>query len=334
MAQILTGKQKAAVFLMIMGEDFTSKVFKHLDTKEIKALGQYMAQIKKVDPQTVSSVLEEVIQNYSGDQALGLSGANFFEKTVSKTFDSRKADSLLSDVSTNRDNNLLEKLKSLNPLILSNLLANEHPQTIALVLVNMEYDAAAELLPLLPENIQSEVIVRIAELENVPYELVHEIQDTIIEQISDVGNDSVENLGGIQSAAEILNQVDQKTESAVLEKIESEREELADEIRQKMFVFEDLVTLDNRSIRTILKEISNEELMMALKTASEELSLIIFDNMSQRAAQILKEDMEVMGPVKLRDVELAQQNIIKTTRRLEEEGKLVMGNKGGDDTLV
>jgi len=157
---------------------------------------------------------------------------------------------------------------------------------------------------------------------------------SIEEQVSNVSKESNESLGGIQTAAEILNNLDQKTESAILESIESEREELAEEIRQSMFVFEDLLHLDDRSIRAMLKEISNDELILAFKTASDDLTEKILSNVSQRAAQMMREDMEVMGPVKLRDVEQAQLNILKTARRLAEEGKIVLGNKGGDDILV
>jgi flagellar motor switch protein FliG len=218
--------------------------------------------------------------------------------------------------------------------VLANFLMDEHPQTIALILVNLSYQTAAEVIQLLPEAAQSEVVVRIAELDNVPNEIVDEIQEVIVEQIADIGNESNEKLGGIPTAAEIMNQLDQKTESAILERIEADREELAEKIRQSMFVFEDLVHLDDRSIRTLLKEVSNDELVLGLKTASEGLADKIFGNVSQRAAQMMKEDMEVMGPVRLRDVEQAQQSILKTARRLEEEGKIVIGGKGGDDVLV
>jgi flagellar motor switch protein FliG len=153
-------------------------------------------------------------------------------------------------------------------------------------------------------------------------------------QVSNLGKTGAQSLGGIQAAAEILNQVDQKTERSILEKIEEDQEDLADEIRQSMFVFEDLINLDDRSIRALLKEVSNDELLVALKTASENLAKKIFGNLSQRAAEMLREDMEVMGPVKVKDVEQAQQNIIKTARRLEEEGKIVLGGKGGEDVIV
>jgi len=330
----LTGARKAAIFLMIMGEDFTSRIFKHLDASEIKAVGQYMAQIKNVDANQATSVVNEFSQSFQGTNFVELSGKNFLEKSVSKAFDSKKADDLLDDVLSNARAVSFEKLSSLRPEILANILLNEHPQTIALILVNMKYQSAAEIIQELPEEIQGEVIIRIADLEEVPDEIVSEIQDVIEEQVSNLSERSDETMGGINTAAEILNNLEQKTESAILEKIESEREELADEIRQSMFVFGDLNNLDDRSIRALLKEVSNDELILALRTAAEELIEKIFSNVSQRAAQMMKEDMEVMGPVKLRDVEQAQLNIIKVARRLEEEGKIVLGGKGGDDVLV
>jgi flagellar motor switch protein FliG len=330
----LTGPRKAALLLMVMGEQFASHVFKHLDEKEVKAIGEHMAQMKTVDTSLISSVMNEFQESCRKNNILGVSGKNFFQKTVSKAFDSRKAENLLSDFSGDGQSKRFEKLKTLSPQVLSNLLVDEHPQTVALILVNLPYQTAAEVLQLLPEEIQSEVIVRVADLDNVPDDIMNEIQDVIFEQLSDIGNESNQKLGGIEAAAEILNQVDQKTENSILEKIESDREELAEEIRQSMFIFEDLIHLDDRSIRSLLKEVGNDELILALKTASEALVDKIFSNVSQRAAQMMREDMEVMGPVKLRDVEQAQLNILKTARRLEEEGKIVLGGKGGDDVLV
>lgn len=329
----VTGPIKAAVLLMVMGEQFATNVFKHLDDQEVKVIGEYMAELKNVDAQVVAGIMDEFFTTYQKSNLLG-SGKNFFRKAVSQAFDTRKAGTLLNGFSSDEKNRPFEMLQSLSPQVLANLLVDEHPQTIALILVNLNYQTAAEVIQLLPEAAQSEVIVRIAELENVSDEIVDEIQEVIIEQISDIGNESTEMLGGIQSAAEIMNQLDQKTETSILERIESEREELAEEIRQSMFVFEDLTQLDDRSIRTLLKEISNDELILALKTASENLAEKIFGNVSQRAAQMMREDMEVMGPVRLRDVEQAQQNVLKTARRLEEEGKIVLGGRGSDDVLV
>ena len=331
---VITGPQKAAVLLMVLGEKVATHVFKHLDDQEVKAIGEHMADIRSVDTQVIASIMDEFFATCRDNNLLGMSGKSFFKRTVSQAFDSRKAGTLLSDFSSDDKNRPFEMLHSLSPQVLANLLVDEHPQTIALILVNLNYQTAAEVIQLLPEAAQSEVVVRIAELDNVPDEIVEEIQEVIMEQVADIGNESNEKLGGIQTAAEIMNQLDQKTEGSILERIESDREELAEEIRQSMFVFEDLGQLDDRSIRTLLKEVSNDELILALKTASEILADKIFGNVSQRAAQMMREDMEVMGPVRLRDVEQAQQNILKTARRLEEEGKIVLAGKGGDDVLV
>lgn len=330
----LNGTKKAALFLMVMGEDFTAQVFKHLEDNEIKVLGEQMAQINKIDPKTISSIMNEFSDTISGNKTIGLSGKDFLQKAVPKAFDSKKAEDLLGDLLSKGGENPFQKLGSLNPQVMANILMNEHPQTIALVMVNMKYNLAAEIMQLLPESIQGEVIMRIADLEEVPNEIINEVYEVVESMLADLGSETAETHGGIEAAAEILNQLDQKTENSIFEKIESVREELADEIRQKMFVFSDLIQLDDRSIRSLLKEISNDELMLALKTASEDLTEKIFSNISKRAAEMLKEDMEVMGPVKLRDVEQAQLNIVKTARRLEEEGKIVLGSKGGEEVLV
>lgn len=332
-ANYLTGVRKAALFLMIMGEDFTAQVFKHLSDREIKLLGENMAQVKKVDPKTVSSVMDE-FSRAMGEDGIGISGKDFLQKTMPKAFDSKKSDDILGDLLNKSEEKTFEKLSAMNPNVLANLLMTEHPQTIALILVNMKHQTAAEILQLLPENIQGEVIIRIADLEEVPSEIVNEIHEVVDEMIADMGEETTATAGGLDTAAEILNYLDHKTENAIFEKIESVREDLADEIRQKMFVFSDLVNLDDRSIRTLLKEISNDELILALKTASEELSTKVFNNVSKRASEMMKEDMEVMGPVKLKDVEQAQLNIVKAARRLEEEGKIVLRGKGGEDVLV
>ncbi len=329
----LDGKKKAAIFLMVMGENFTADVFRHLDDREVKLLGEEMATIKKVDSNTVSVVMNEFTREM-GDGSMGLSGRDFLQKTMPKAFDTKKADELLGDLLSKGNEKSFEKLSTYNPTILANMLMSEHPQTIALILVNMKYATAAEIIRFLPEHLQGEVIIRIADLDDVPSEIVEEVHDVVDEMLSDMGKETHANQGGIEAAAEILNNMDNQTENNIFDKIETVREELADEIRQKMFVFADLVTLDDRSIRALLKEVSNDELILALKTSSQELAEKIFGNISQRAAEMMKEDMEVMGPVKLKDVEQAQLNIVKAARRLEEEGKIVLGGKGGEDILV
>lgn len=332
--ETLTGARKAALFLMVMGEEFTAKVFTHLDDREIKTIGEHMAQIKTVDPKLVSAVMKEFSFGAERGTSVSVSGKDFLQRSVSKAFDARKADDLLEDMLSKRGLVSLEKLSSLSPHVLANMLMSEHPQTIALVLVNMKFQQAAEIIQQLPEDIQTEVVTRIADLDDVPNEIINEITEIIEEQLSDISRATDENLGGVQTAAEILNHLDHKTENTIFEKLETDREELAEEIRQCMFVFGDLITLDDRSVRALLKEISNDELILALKTAADDLVDKILGNVSQRAAQMMREDMEVMGPVRLRDVEQAQLNIIKVARRLAEEGKIVLGSKGGDDVLV
>jgi flagellar motor switch protein FliG len=330
----MTGAKKAALFLMVMGEEFTCQVFKHMSEEEIRTIGEYMTKMHKVDPKEVSSVLEEFVKDFRGHSLLGTPGDTFFERTVSKAFDPKKANNMLQTIDGAKKPNPLESLKGLSPEMLINFIANEHPQTIALILANVNAHTAAKAITLLPEEIQSEVIVRIANLDSVPDDVVAEIHSVLEDQVSSVKETGPKSMGGVQVVAEILNQMEQKSEKVILDKIEEEQEELADQIRQSMFVFEDLINLDDRSIRALLKEVSNDELLLALKTASDGLRDKIFGNLSQRASDMLKEDMEVMGPVKLREVELNQQNIIKTARRLEEEGKIVMGGKGGDDIIV
>ena len=319
---------------MVMGEEFTATIFNHLDEKEVKAIGEEMTRIKNINPKAISSVLNEFLGAINGDKILGGSGGRFFERTVSRAFSPNKATTLLSKVESRKGQEYFEKLESLSPEMVVNFISGEHPQTIALILSNIGNEMAGKVVKLLPEEIQSDVIVRIARLDSVSSDIVSEIQEILAEQVSSIGEAGPKSQGGPEAAAEILNQVDRKTESAILEKIEEDEEELAEEIRQSMFIFEDFINLDDRSIRALLKEIGNEELLLALKTASESLKDRIFGNLSQRAAEMLKEDMEVMGPVKLVEVEQAQQMIIKTARRLEEEGKIVMGGKGGDDVVV
>ncbi len=330
----LSGTRKAAIFLMVMGEEFTANVFKHLSEDEIKAIGQQMTKLDQVEPKVISSVMSEFLGTFKGGVLIGGSGDKFFARTVSKALNPKKATSLMEELTSTKKRGYFEKLKALAPDMIVNFIANEHPQTIALILSNLDHHNAAEVIKLLPEHIQSEVVVRIAKLDTVPDEIIDEIQNVLESEVSSIGQSGPQKMGGIEVAAEILNQIDRKTEKAILEKIEEEEEELADNIRQSMFIFEDLVTLDDRSIRALLKEISNDELLLALKTASDTLKEKIFSNLSQRAAEMLKEDMEVMGPVRVKEVEQAQRSIIKTARRLEEEGKIVLGGRGGDDVVV
>jgi len=245
-----------------------------------------------------------------------------------------QAKQIYEDIMRQLHPSTFQKLSSLEPKVIVNFLSNEHPQTIAVILAHLEPDLAAEILSELNEKLQSDVMLRIANLEKISPEIVAEIDRVLEEELFSVEMSDATKVGGAEKVAEILNNLDRTLEDALLEQIEETSQDLAEEIKKLMFKFEDLLQVDDSAIVAILKEISTDELKLALKAASEELRAKFFNNMSERAAQMLKEDLEVMGPVRLKDVEQAQQAIIRVAKRLESEGKIVLGGKGGDEVLV
>ncbi len=331
----LTGPEKAALFILSVGEDFATQVFQRLGEDEIKRLGETMAVIKEVpEEQLIDGVYQEFMDVFEGRSFGAFSGDVFLKRALQKTWDGSKANAFLEDVQAKKAPRPFERLRQMDPSVLANLLRNEHPQTVALVLAHLSHLTAAAILKLFPENMQADVIKRIASLENVPAEVVSDIEEILEQEISSIGDVEQRKLGGTQVAAEIMNQFDQDTEKEVMAQIEKEHQELADNIRQLMFVFEDLNNIDSRGIRELLKEISNDDLILALKTASEDLKEKIFSNLSERAAAMLREDMEIMGPARLSDVEQAQLMVIQAARKLEAEGKIVIGGRGGEDLVV
>jgi len=334
----ITGPQKAAIFLLAIGEELASQVVKKLDEQEIKTLGGSMAKVSSITPRmldTIFTEFNELVSSTDGPIAISPSGGSQFIKNVlAKAVEAGKAKTLLEEMEEEAKWNLFQKIKRLDPKVLANFIKNEHPQTIAIILAHLDSSQTAAILEDLPGPLQTEVVYRIAELENVPPAILEEIDQALQEGISMLQNVEGRKIGGIRSVAEILNQMDSSTESAILKGIEEQKQGLADEIRKLMFVFEDLLQVDDRGIMAILKEVTNEVLQLALKTASEELKEKIFKNMSERAAQMLKEDLEVMGPVRLKDVEGAQQNIIKVAKKLESEGKIALSGKGKEEVFV
>jgi len=226
-----------------------------------------------------------------------------------------------------------ENLKDVDSKVLAKFIQNEHPQTIALILSHINPKQAAEILTDFSENMQSDIMLRVAHLENVPQNIIAEVEQVLQQEINALGTVDARKIGGAETVAEILNQVDQSTENAILSRIEEDHLDLANDIRKLMFVFEDLNEVDDRGVRALLREINNEELTLALKTAPESLKQKIFSNLSERAAAIIKEDLEIMGPVKLSDVERAQQSVLRVAKKLEAEGKLMLG-KGGEEVFV
>jgi flagellar motor switch protein FliG len=333
-ADNLTGSEKAAVFLLTLGEEFTSEVFKRLDHDEIKTVGRQMSKMDKVDKDDIASLLSEFRSDEGGDD-IYLSGDDLLETAVKKALNSGEASDILNDIRSDWRLTLFTKARKLDPKILVNFLRNEHPQTVALVLAVLEQTQSAAILAELKEEMQVEVVMRMAELDKVSPEILVDIDRVLQEELLSVEGMEGQRLGGVEAVAEILNNADRALEAQILEGVEEQRESLAEEIRRLMFVFEDLMGVDDRGIMSILKEVSTDDLKLALKTASEELQDKIFGNMSSRAVEMLKEDMEIMGPTRLKDVEMAQQAIIKVAKRLEQEGKVqLMAGGGGEDEFV
>ncbi|GAH38182.1 unnamed protein product [marine sediment metagenome] len=329
----LSGPEKAAVFLLTLGEDFTSQVFKRLDTDEIKVVGRQMSKMDHVDKGDIASLLEEFKTDVGSDD-LFLSGDDMLETALKNALSSDNATAILEEIRSDWRLTLFQKARKLEPQVLVNFLRNEHPQTIALVLSVLDQVQAASILGELKEDQRIEVVMRMSELDKVSPEILVDIDRVLQDELLSVEGMEGQRLGGVEAVAEILNNADRALEASVLEGVEEQREELAEEIRKLMFVFEDLINIDDRGMMAILKEVNTDDLKIALKTATEDLKDKIFNNMSQRAVEMLKEDMEVMGPTRLKDVELAQQSILKIAKRLEQEGKIQLGGGGGDDEYV
>ncbi|MBW2054124.1 MAG: flagellar motor switch protein FliG [Deltaproteobacteria bacterium] len=328
----LTGPQKAAIFLLTVGEEFTTTFFKNLDEKNIKKIGQHMAEINHIPSDVLNSVMDEFLTNVKGDRDIMISGENFLKQVVNKSLDKTTASEIFKVIGGEGGSVPFSDLAYMPADKLVDIIQGEHPQTIALVLSYLPHEKAAEVLKLISEEVKVDIALRIVKIGQVDIDVVNELDKVLKKEISKIGG-STKKIDGIEILANILNAVDGNTEELVLSHIEEEDDSLAEMVRQKMFVFEDLLQVENRNFRDILQNVDNQVLIKALKTTSEEMKNKIFSNLSERASEMLKEDMEVMGPVKLSEVEEAQQEIIKTAKRLESEGKIVLA-KGSDDVFV
>lgn len=329
------GPLKAAVFLLAMGEDFSAEVFKYLKESEVRQVSSIMATISNIPGDAVQKVLEEVREKMSmvhGEVSVPVE--SFLKKVLFSSMPEEQARIIYEDIMRQLHPSTFQKLSHLEPKVIVNFLNNEHPQTVAVILAHLEPEFAGAILSELPEKNQSDIMLRIANLEKINPDIVAEIDKVLEEELFAVEMSDATKVGGAEKVAEILNNVERALEDNLMEQIEDESEDLAEEIRKLMFKFEDLLGVDDGAIVSILKEISTDDLKLALKAASEELKEKFFASMSERAGLMLKEDLETMGPVKLKDVELSQQNIIKVAKRLESEGKIVLAGKGGDEVLV
>lgn len=324
-----SGVEKAAIFLISIGEEAAAEIMKNLEVHQVGMISSCMTRLKAVKKKDVDEILNEVSGRISSGD-VHITGEDYVKKILRKGLGEESAGKILELASKETS---LDTLKWVDPKTLTNFLISEHPQTMALILSLLEPAQAAEVLSRLPDNLKDDITKRIAITEKIPESAISELEEVLKGQL-DLNKGKGRKVGGVKAVAEILNHSDRSTEQMILEKIEKENQKLADSIRQLMFVFDDLIQVDDKGIQTVLKEIRTEDLSLALKTASSSLKEKIFKNMSQRAAQILKEEMELKGPAKVSEVEKAQQTIVRIARKLETEGKIMIVGRGGDELVV
>jgi flagellar motor switch protein FliG len=331
----LTGADKAALLLLSLGEGNAGEILKRLDDKEVQVLGQRISKLEVVPTKQLATILDEFHKMMEAPEALVVRGDQFFKNTISRTMDSKRQADLIESLDLDTSPEFFQKIKKLDARTLASYMRNEHPQTMALVLAHLERPQAGAVLAQFPENLQIEVVRRIANLDQVSPAIIEEIDNALRDEISLVEEVGGRVIGGAQSVAEILNQMERAVENSILKRLEEEDyEALAEDIRRYMFTFEDLLGVEDRGVMALLKEVNTQELALALKAASDDLKEKFFQNMSTRAAEMLREELEIMGPARLRDVETAQQKIIQIAKRLEAEGQLVLAGKGSEDVFV
>ncbi len=331
----LRGFEKAAILLNYLGPEAAKTLFKHTEDAEIRKLLATMQKYRIVPVEVTKRVLEEYYEMVSETSEYIFSEKTTNKETVVDAVGEERARGILGHLNVNSPaQRQLESLEMVDAKSLSNFLINEHPQTIAVILAHLEPEKKGEVLKRLPETLQSEVVLCLANLDHVAPELIAEVDRVLKAELASVGIVEQAALGGVQPVAEMLNVMDKNTETAIMARIEEKDPILAEEIRKLMFVFEDIVKIDDRGIQTLLKEVPNDKLLLALKTANEEIRLKIFKNISQRAANLLKDDLSNLGPSRLSDVETAQVEIVNVARRLETEGKILIARGGSEDALV
>lgn len=331
----IKGIEKAAILLMNVGEELASEIFRYMTPKEIHNLSALLVKKETVSFKIGRDVVQEFLETLEGGSVV-VAGLDYARKVISKALGDEEASNILDRISREMGGGGgIESLKWMDPALVADIVSNEHPQIIALLLSELGSEHAAEvLLHFSDERLRSEVMLRVATLERVPLDALQELDAVLNKQMVGAADSQGSTIDGIKSAAEILNQVDSAVEGSIIEAIEKSSPDLASKIQEMMFVFVDLLEVDDRGVQMILKELNTDTLSIALKGAEEALREKFFHNMSERASQMLLEDMEAKGPVRLADVEKAQQEIIRISRRLESEGKLVRAGKGGGGDLI
>jgi flagellar motor switch protein FliG len=324
------GLNKSAILLMSLGEDEAAEVLKHLGPREVQKIGAAMASLKSVSREQIKSVIGEFCEHAGNQSTLGVGSGDYLRNVLKKALGDDRSAPLIDRLLQSGDTSGIDGLKWMGSEAVADLIKNEHPQIIATILVHLERDQASEILARLSEQTRSDVLLRIATLDGIQPAAMKELNDVLSGLLAGNKQSQRTPLGGVRTAAEILNFMPRTQESAIVESVKQFDSELADKIVEEMFVWENLLALDDKAIQMLLKEVQSESLILALKGSSEQLREKIFSNMSQRAGDMLREDLEAKGMVRVSEVELQQKEILNIVRRLADEGQVVLGGQGGD----
>ncbi|MBD7936726.1 flagellar motor switch protein FliG [Cytobacillus sp. FSL K6-0265] len=330
----LSGRQKAAILLISLGPDIASNVYKHLSEEEIEKLTLEISGVRKVDNEAKEEVLDEFHQIALAQDYIAQGGIGYAKTVLEKALGNEQATAIINRLTSSLQVRPFDFARKADPTQILNFIQNEHPQTIALILSYLEPQQAGQILSELPQNTQADIARRIAVMDGTSPEIINEVEQILERKLSATVTQDYTQTGGVESVVEVLNGVDRSTERTILDALEIQDPDLAEEIKKRMFVFEDIVTLDNKAIQRVIRDCASEDLMLSLKVSSEEVKEIIYKNMSQRTVDTFKEEMEFLGPVRLREVEEAQSRIVAIVRRLEEAGEIIVARGGGDDIIV
>lgn len=329
-----TNQEKAAILFIALGPEYSAKLFQHMDDDEIERITLEIASHKQVSAEQKAAVMSEFYQMAMAQDYISTGGLEYAQNVLEKALGAEKAMDIINRLTTSLQVRPFDFLRKTDPSQLLTFIQNEHPQTIALIIAYLEPDQAAIILGALPTDVQADVAKRIANMDRTSPDIIREVERVLERKLSTLVNQDFATAGGVEAVVEVLNRVDRTTEKSILEALEVDNPELAEEIKRRMFVFEDIVLLDDRSLQMVLRDVDNKDLSLALKATPAEVSEKVYKNMSKRAADMLREEIEFMGPVKIRDVEEAQVKIVGIIRALEEKGEIVVSRGQGDEMFV
>lgn len=330
----LTGKQKAAILLISLGPDISAQVLKHLREEEIEKLTLEIANQRKIPQEQKDKVIAEFHQMCLAKEYISAGGLDYAREVLEKALGAEKAVTIINRLTSSLQIRPFDFVRNTDPSQLLNFIQNEHPQTIALIMAYLQPDQSSAILSALAPDLQVDVAKRIATMDRTSPDVIRDIERILERKLSSLVTQDFTAAGGVDSIVEVLNRADRTTERTIIENLEVQDPELAEEIKKRMFVFEDIVLLDDRSLQLVLREIESKDLALALKASSEDVGNKVYKNMSKRAADMLREEIQYMGPVRIRDVEEAQQKIVSVIRRLEESGEIVVSRGKGDEIIV